>query len=82
MRIFLLFHFNGGTDPVVVTGIEGDVTDIILPSVGDLVKHRDMRGTAFEGKVTERQFVYDIRQGIAVSSAVAVTLCLDRTVSH
>lgn len=58
------------------------MTDMILPSVGDLVKHRDSEGTPFLGKVTERIFQYDIKQRMALSVAVAVTLCLDRTVVH
>ena len=80
--IFVLFHSNGETEPVTVTGIEGDVTDIILPSVGDIVRHRNSRGEPFQGKVTERQLVYNIKNGVAVDGVVSVTLCLDRTVVH
>lgn len=82
MRIFILFHFNNEPAPVAVTGIEGDVTSILLPSVGDLVRHSDVEGRPFEGKVTERQFVYDIPHGMAVDGVVAVTLCLDKTIVH
>lgn len=82
MHIFVLFHFNHELSPVAVTGVEGDVTDILLPCVGDIVKHRDSEGRPFEGKVTERIFQYDVKQGMAVSGAVAITICLDRSVVH
>ena len=82
MHIFVLFHFNHESEPIAVTGVEGDVTDILLPSVGDLVRHRDSKNNAFTGRVTERIFEYTIRRGMAVEGAVAVTLCLDRSVVH
>ncbi len=78
MRIFVLFKFNHEKAPVATTGVEGDVTDILLPCVGDFVKHRDSQGSPFEGKVTNRIFEYDLMQGLSVDGAIAVTLCLDR----
>ena len=80
MQIIVSFHFNHEQSPIAVTGIEGDVTDILLPHLGDLVQHRDAGGASFEGKVTNRIFKYDIPPGVAVSGAVVVTLCLDRTI--
>ncbi len=82
MHIFVLFKFNHEIGPVAVTGVEGDVTDMLLPCVGDLVKHRDSEDKPFEGKVTDRIFEYDINQGMAVSGAVVITLCMDRTAVH
>lgn len=82
MHISVSYRFNHEETPAAVTGVEGDVTDLLLPSVGDLVRHRDERGDLFEGKVTDRIFEYDIRHGVAVDGAISVTLCLDRTVVH
>ncbi len=78
MRIFVLFKFNHEKAPAAVTGVEGDIVDILLPSVGDVVRHHDAQGSPFQGKVTDRIFEYDIKQGLAVDGTIAVTLCLDR----
>lgn len=59
----LAFRFNHEESPVAVTGVEGEVVDLLLPSVGDLVFHRDVNGRPFTGKVTERLFEYDLRDG-------------------
>ena len=80
LHIFVLFRFNHEPGPTAVTGVEGDVTDLLLPAVGDVVRHRDAEGSPFEGKVTSRMFEYDMGQGNAVTGAVAVTLWMDRTV--
>ena len=78
MQIFVFFHFNNERSPAAITGIEGDVVDILLPNVGDIVDHRYINDVPFRGRVTERQFLYNIDRGVAVEGAVAVTLCLDR----
>ena len=59
MRIFVFFQFNHEAKPVAVTGVEGDVTDILLPCIGDTVKHPDSEGTPFEGTVTKRIYAYE-----------------------
>ena len=82
MHIFVLFHFNHEPGPLAVTGVEGDVADLLLPAVGDIVRHRDLEGKPFEGKVTDRIFEYDVKHGVAITGAIAVTLCLDRTRIH
>ena len=82
MHIIVLFKFNHQEAPVAVTGVEGEVADLLLPSVGDLVLHSDSVGEPFQGKVTDRIFKYDIPVGHAVSGTIEVTLCLDRTTVH
>ena len=82
MHIIVLFQFNHEDKPAAVTGIEGDVTDILLPIVGDLVRHNDSAGVPFEGKVTDRIFSYELPAGNAVDGAISVTLCLDRSLVH
>ena len=77
----LCFHsFNHEAKPVAVTGVEGDLTDTLLPFVGDVVRHRDPEGTPFEGTLTKRIYTYDIKRGMAVDGAVVFTLRLDRNV--
>ena len=44
MHIAVLFKFNHEEAPVAVTGVEGDFTDLILPFVGDVIRHRDTKG--------------------------------------
>ena len=78
MQIFVMFHFNGETSPVMVTVVEGAVSDILLPLAGDWVQHCDAEGAPFEGRVTERKFLYHLKHGTTVNGSVAVTLCLNR----
>ncbi len=78
MQIFLLFTFNGESQPTAVTAVTGDVTNLLLPAVGDSVEYVDSHGAPFKGRVTERQYLYSILQSDASDSSVAVTLCLDR----
>jgi hypothetical protein len=78
----VLFHLNGEPGPSAVTGVQGEVTDILLPSVGDVVSHRDGEGAPFTGRVTERVFNYDLSDGHGVIGAVSVTLFLDRLLVH
>lgn len=77
MRIYVEFHFNNEEKPAAVTGVEGDIADILLPNVGDLVSHSDS-GKPFTGRVKDRLFSYDISEGIGISGSVTVTLSLDR----
>lgn len=81
MRIVVLFQFNHEKVPAAVTGIEGEIADILLPCVGDTVQHSDS-GHPFEGQVTKRLFQYDLPVGEEIEGTVTVTLCLDRTVVH
>lgn len=79
MRISVEFLFNHEAKPSAVSGVEGEVTDFILPSVGDLVRHSDS-GAPFIGKVTERIFSYNLPEGSNIDGSVRVTLSLDRIV--
>ena len=83
MHIFVRFHFNHETSAVAITGVEGDIADILLPSVGDFVKHTDSAGLSFEGTVTKRIFNYELPDGRdIISGTIVVTLCLDRIAVH
>lgn len=78
MRIVVHFHFNKDENPVATTEVHGEITDVILPCVGDFVRHRHPGGERFMGKVTERIYDFDLPNGIDVRGTVTVTLCLDR----
>ena len=82
MRIFAKFYFKDDTEAVATTGVAGDVTDFILPSVGDLVWHHDSTGIPIMGKVTERVYIYRLAEGVDVDGSVQVTLMLDRVPIH
>jgi len=82
MRIQVYFQFITESQPSAFTGIEDGVTDLLLPSKGDLVTHRDVTGRAFTGVVSERKFSYDIPEGADVNGSVTVTLFLDRPRAH
>jgi hypothetical protein len=82
MRLLLLFRFNYEGAPSAVTGVEGDIADILLPGVGDVVQHKDVNGVPFEGKVTERIFKYELEHGMGVGGTISVTLWLSRTTVH
>jgi hypothetical protein len=72
----VLFHFHDENEPAATTGVEGNVTDILLPSVGDVVRHRDSDGKFVLGRVTERVYMYDLPDGDNVQGSVIVTLTL------
>ena len=78
VRITLQFVLNGNTTPAAVTGVDGQVTDLILPSPGDYVEHRDFDGEAILGRVTRRSFRYLLSDGDNVEGEVAVVIWLDR----
>ena len=79
VRIVLSFRSNSEPEPSAVTGVEGEVTDLILPAVGDVVEHRNASGTPFRGKVTERIFSYNLPNGHGVQGGISITLCMDQT---
>ena len=77
MRITLHFVLNGRDTPSAVTGVEGPVTDLIVPSPGDFVEHRDMDGHAILGRVARRSYRYGLADGDAVDGEVSVFIWLD-----
>ena len=81
MRITLFFQFNDQDKPAAITGVDGAVTDLILPCVGDLVRHRDAKGIAFTGNVTQRVYSYDLVDGPNVDGSVEVVICMERVTS-
>jgi hypothetical protein len=82
MNICVLFHFHDQEEPSVSTGVEGNVTDLLLPSVGDIVRHRDTAGNMVLGRVSERTFRYDVCDGFDVNGSVVVTLTLNKLQVH
>ncbi len=82
MRIVVLFQFQDEPTPAASTGVEGAVTDFILPCKGDLVRHRDFSGTPVLGRVQERIYLYDIASGVDVEGTVSVTVVLDKVAVH
>lgn len=82
MLILISFKFNHEDAPTAVTGIEGEVHDVLLPCVNDIVEHRDAYGNPFRGKVTGREFSYALPPGVGVTGSVTVTICMDRTTIH
>lgn len=82
MRIIVHFSINNEPNACAVTGVEGDVTDFILPCVGDMVSHRDVSGKPCIGRVTDRTFTYEVPNGIEVEGTVAVTLSIKRAPVH
>lgn len=82
VRIQVYFQFITESRPSACTGIEDGVTDLLLPSKGDLVAHTDVGGKQFSGRVTERMFTYEMPAGIDVDGTVTVTLFLDRSQQH
>ena len=82
MRIFVHFQMNHETEACAITGVEGDVTDFILPNVGDMVSHRDLDGKPCLGRVTERMFTYTVPNGVEIDGTVTVMLSMDRSQLH
>jgi hypothetical protein len=82
MRIQVFFQFIRESSPSACTGIDDGATDLLLPSKGDLVTHRDVTGKSFSGIVAERKFSYDIPDGLDVGGTITVTLFLNRLRSH
>ncbi len=83
MLISISFRFTGDPSPSAVTGVEGDIADVLLPCVGDLVEHVTPEGIPFSGRVAERVFRYEMPNSSFVSDgSISVTLLLDRNVIH
>lgn len=77
MRITLEFVLNGRNAPSAVTGVEGAVTDMIVPSPGDFVEHRDLEGNTILGRVTRRSYRYLLGKGDEIDGEVIVLIWLD-----
>jgi hypothetical protein len=82
MRISVHFQFNDEPEPAASTGVEGTITDFILPSNGDLVRHRNVRGALVLGMVMQRIYVYDLTDGLDVDGTVTVTIMLEKVQVH
>lgn len=78
MHITILFQITTERHPSAITEVEGAVTDVILPEVGDTVTHRDFAGQTFRGQVLGRHFDYQLSDGEDVSGSVTVVLSLKR----
>ncbi len=78
MHITILFQVVTEQHPSAVTEVEGAVTDVILPGVGDTVTHRDFSGQTFRAQVLGRHFDYRLSDGEDVSGSVSVVLSLKR----
>ncbi len=76
MRIAILFHFHDQGSPSAVTEIEGPVTDIVLPTVGDTITHTDFEGARFRAQVLGRHFDYSLSDGEDVDGAITVVLTI------
>ena len=81
MRIAILFHFFDSPQPSAVTAVEGDITDMMVPVLGDTICHRDAEGQRFRGVVVGRHFDYSLAsdpEGGQVDGSITVTLTLSR----
>lgn len=82
MRIQVVFHLKGEQEPIAWTGVDGGVSDMLLPFPGDLVVHRGKNGSPITGRVVERAFSYDVADGIGVSGTITVTIFLEPVTLH
>ncbi len=78
MRIAVVFHFHDEQNPVAVTEVEGAVTDMVLPEVGDTLSHRDLDGRQFQAQVIGRHFEYSFDQGEDVDGSISIMLSMKR----
>ena len=78
MHIAVLFHFHDAPRPSAVTEVEGSITDIVLPEVGDTIAHTDFEGRRFRGQVLGRHFDYSLQNGEDVAGSITVVLSLKR----
>ncbi len=79
MRIAILLHFFDSSQPSAVTAVDGDITDVMLPLLGDTICHRDAEGHRFRGAVIGRHFDYSLAsdpEGGQVDGTITVTLTL------
>ena len=56
----------------------GEVTDMLLPGVGDTLPHADLDGSRFLAQVPGRHFEYDLEDGEDISGHVTILLSLKR----
>lgn len=82
MQIFLCFRMEDDREPTTITGVEGAVTDLIVPCVGDFVQHCDKAGRPFVARVIGRFYSYSIPSGEDVDGSVTVTLDLEKMTVH
>jgi hypothetical protein len=73
---------DGDPESATITGVEGAVTDLIVPSVGDFVRHHDRDGRPFLARVIRRFYSYSIADGEDVDGSVTVTLELEKMMFH
>ncbi len=83
MRIAILFHFFDELEPAAVTEVEGSITDVLMPLLGDTICHRNFEGMRFRAHVIGRHFDYSLAEGMGLDGAgtdgtITVTLSLDR----
>ena len=78
MHIAVVFQFEGDANPSAVTEVEGQITDMLLPTPGDTVSHINLEGKRFEGEVLRRHFDFSLEDGLDISGVVTVTLTLKR----
>ena len=78
MHIALLFHFYNEAEPAAVTEVKGEVTDMMVPLLGDTVSHRGFDGFRFRAQVVGRHFDYSLANGVGVDGTITVTLSLHR----
>jgi hypothetical protein len=79
MRIAILFHFFNQSEPSAITVVEGAITDVLVPLLGDTVCHRDAQGARFRGAVVGRHFDYSLAndaEGGEIDGTITVTLSL------
>lgn len=78
-RISIRFQVNNEPNACAVTGVEGDVTDLILPAVGDIVSHCDQEGMPMIDMVTHRLFTYAMPNGVGIGGDVMIMLSIERS---
>ncbi len=78
MHIALLFHFYDEAEPAAVTEVEGAVTDVLVPLLGDTVSHRGFDGLRFRAQVVGRHFDYSLADGAGIDGTITVTLSMQR----
>ncbi len=78
MRIAVVFQFHTEREAAAVTEIEGDVSDVVLPQVGDTVTHRDLEGHSFRAQILGRHFHYELNDGENVQGSITIVLSMKR----
>lgn len=78
MHIAVVFHFHDERRPAAVTEVEGGVSDVLLPRVGDTLSHRDLEGNRFRAQVMKRHFDYNLEDGEDIGGSITVVLSMKR----